>query len=56
MATRSWSWTPNRFALTAAVVFFALAALIYAGIITGIGPAIAWLAGGLAAWALSGLP
>ena len=49
-------WTPNRFAQAVAVVCFTLAALIFARIITQIGPALAWLAGGLAAWALSGLP
>jgi rhodanese-related sulfurtransferase len=54
MAARPWTY--NRFAQALAVIFFALAALIYAGIITSIGPAIAWLAGGLSAWALAGLP
>jgi len=51
MATRRW--TPSRLTQAAAVVFFALAALVFAGIFTGIGPGLAWLAGGLAAWALS---
>jgi hypothetical protein len=51
MASR---WTRNSLALLVAVVFFALAALDFAGILTQIGPATAWLAGGLAAWALSG--
>ncbi|HEV2376904.1 MAG TPA: hypothetical protein VGS19_32610 [Streptosporangiaceae bacterium] len=54
MATNRW--TPNRLAQAAAVVFFALAALDFAGIITAIGPPLAWLSGGLAAWALSGVP
>ena len=49
-------WTPNRLAQAAAVVFFALAALSFAGIITQIGPGLAWLSGGLAAMALSGIP
>lgn len=49
-------WTPNRVVQAVAVVFFALAALVFAGIITQIGPGLAWLAGGLAAWALSALP
>jgi hypothetical protein len=53
MAARRW--TPNRVVQAAAVVFFALAALGFAGIITQIGPALAWLAGGLAAWALAAL-
>lgn len=48
-------WTPNRLIQAASVVFFALAALVFAGTVTGIGPAFAWLAGGLAAWALSGV-
>jgi hypothetical protein len=49
-------WTPNRFFQALAVVLFVLAALIFAGIITQIGPGLAWLSGGLAAWVLSGLP
>ena len=49
-------WTPNRVIQALAVVFFALSALVYAGIITGIGPGIAWLAAGLAAYALAGVP
>jgi len=50
------TWTPHRGALLLAVVFFALAALIFAGIISSIGPAFAWLAGGFAAWALAQVP
>jgi hypothetical protein len=53
MAARRWS--PNRVIQAAAVVFFALAALVFAGLLTQIGPALAWLAAGLAAWALSTL-
>lgn len=54
MAARRW--TPNRLIQAAAVIFLALAALDFAGIITSIGPGLAWLAGGLSAWALSGIP
>ena len=54
---RRWNyrWTPNRAIQVLAVIFFAIAALVLAGIFTGIGPGLAWLAGGLAAWALAGL-